>query len=627
MTNHITPQASSNATTRSILALAGLIALAIIVIPVYAGNDARPLLGEWFVGSDTYMRIIRVHDWWQAGLWYDSISARSNWPHGEVLHWTRPLDVLLIALAAPFWPFVGFEKALFISGVIVSPVVSIMAMWALVRGTRTLLDVRGQAILLVLFAFQPITRFYFLAARPDHHALILLAFTLTLGLMLRYAHDPLKHKNAPTWAGVATAFGIWVSIESLTTELFALAALGLPWLITGDQRWLSGLRRFTIAGALALAVMLGIEQPPSRWLGSEEFDRLSTIHVVLLALIALGVEIMWRKRKQTQTRLLPRLGVGITASLAAALMMGGLYPDFFKGPFGAAMDPRLDDLWLGKIQELQPLLAADWDTVIGAVHILGPTVWLAVWAWQRHLKRPAKAAFDEPMLIMVLAGLLYLPLTLFQVRWGAYLGVTVAVAWAAVLQNVLSWHGGPIIGTKDGSEPGTPILRVPLFVLIVLAHMIVGGGLSMVRPDAPANKSSVCKWRDIQPYLISEDFADGAPRTLLSHIHQGPEIMFRTPHRVIGSPYHRNTQGILDNYNALATTDDTIAREIMTRRGIDFVVLCTDSAEERHFLKIEGDTLIRRITIGQQPKWLQKMPLPSNLQEHFRILRFVPDHK
>ncbi|MBL4613353.1 MAG: hypothetical protein JKY27_00550, partial [Magnetovibrio sp.] len=408
MTNQIPLQTSSPTVRRVILSLAGLVALAIIVIPVYVGNDAQPWLGEWFVGSDTYMRMVRVQDWWQGGNWYESISPRSNWPHGEVLHWTRPLDVLLIILAAPFWPFIGFDKALFISGVIVSPVVSIMAMWALVRGTRNLLDVRGQVILLVLFAFQPITRFYFLAARPDHHALILLSFTLTLALILQFAHDPVKQKKAPIWAGVATAFGIWVSIESLTTELFALAALALPWLITGDQRWLAGLRRFTIAGALTLAVMLGIEQPPSQWLNSEEFDRLSTIHVVLLALIALGIEIMWRRSDQSQASWRERLGVGAAAAAGAALVMAILYPAFFKGPFGAAMDPRLADLWLGKIQELQPLWAADWNTIIGAVHIIGPTVWLAVWAWQRHQKRHPNAAFDEPMLILVLAGLLYL---------------------------------------------------------------------------------------------------------------------------------------------------------------------------------------------------------------------------
>jgi len=628
MSTSILPQNVSHTVARAILVTAALVALAIIVIPVYVGNDARPLGDEWFVGADTYMRIVRVQEWWQGGQWYESVSARSNWPVGETLHWTRPLDIMLMVLAAPFWPFLGFHKALFISGVIVSPVAAVLSMWALVRGVRGLLDLRGQVILLVLFAVQPITRFYFLAARPDHHSLILLAFTVTLALLLHHAHSPNTRPHAPAWAGAVTAFGIWVSVESLTTELFALTALGLPWLITGNVQWLAALRRFTFAGALALAAMLVIEHPPGAWLTSEEYDRLSSVHVVLLALIALGVEAMWRTRERVGSHLMGRLITGLGASAAAATVMAALFPDFFKGPFGAAMDPRLADLWLGKIQELQPLWGTDWDTVMGAVHILGPTVWLVVWAWIRRQERQAgqgnaekpKANFDETTLILILVGLLYVPLSLFQVRWGAYLGVGVAVAWAVVLQRLLDWRGGP---TLTGT--GTPILRVPAFVGVALLHVFIGALLAMIRPDVQPDKTTACKWRDLQPVLVSEAFGGGRPQVILSHIHQGSEILYRTPHRVIGTPYHRNTNGILDNYTALATTDDTEMRAILARRGVDFIVLCADSPEERHFLKIKGETMTRRIATQNAPVWLQKMPLPAELEEHFRIFRFQPD--
>ena len=33
----------------------------------------------------------------QTGNWYDGSLPRSNWPYGEALHWTRPLDVVLLA--------------------------------------------------------------------------------------------------------------------------------------------------------------------------------------------------------------------------------------------------------------------------------------------------------------------------------------------------------------------------------------------------------------------------------------------------------------------------------------------------------------------------------------------------
>lgn len=624
MTHQILPPPSSQTKARLVLSLAALIALAIIVIPVYAGNEPLSLMNEWFLGTDTYMRMVRVQDWWHGASWYESVSARSNWPYGESLHWTRPLDIVLLILAAPFWPFVGFHKALFISGVISSPITAIFAMWALLYGTRFLLSLRGQVLLLLLFAFQPITRFYFLAARPDHHALILLAFTVTLAMLLRYAHDPDEQKNAPAWAGIATAFGIWVSVESLTTELFALVALALPWLMTGDTRWLMGLRRFTVAGALSLAVMLLVEQPPGGWLDSVEFDRLSTVHVVLLALIALGVELMWRTHERTHKNRGARLGAGLAGALGASFVMAALYPDFFKGPFGAAMDPRIDRLWLGKIQELQSLMSTDWTTIIEAVQIVGPTVWLVIWAYKRHQDRHRHARFDETLLILISAGLLFLPLTLFQIRWGAYLGVSVAIAWAALLQHILDWQNGPRLGYVSEDDPGTPVLRVPVFLGVALLHVFVAAIMTTMRPAPPPNDVSACKWRDLQPVLLSDRFGGGKPQTILTHTHQGSEILYRTPHRVVGTPYHRNTQGILDTYNALAHTDETVVREILTRRGVDYIVLCTDSPEEKLFLKIGGDTMIRKLVSQNTPNWLQKMPLPDALQEHFKIYRVKP---
>lgn len=619
------PSVEHGPLARWALLAAGAIAIAIIAVPIFLAPDARPLDREWFVGADTYMRMVRVQDWWAGGDWYTSVSARSNWPMGETLHWTRPLDIALIALAAPFWPFIGFHKALFYAGLVVSPVAATLALWALAWGTRYILDVRGQVIMLLLFVFQPLTRYYFMAARPDHHALILLAFTVCLALLLRHASAPEHHrsaiKNAPAWAGIATAFGLWVSVESLTTELLALAALGLAWLITGQVRWLDALRRFTFAGALALVVFLAVERPPTEWLNSEEFDRLSTVQVMLLMLIALGVELMWRTQAQAQINRAVRVALAVFAATLAATLMWGMYPAFFKGPFGAAMDPRLADLWLGKIQELQPLFGANWKNAVEGTYIIGPIAWLAVWLLGRLKTASAQKFFDPVALVLLLVGLLYVPLTVYQVRWGAYLGVGVAVAWAAVVQRVLDWRGGPRIGP----EPGTPVLRTPAVVGVVMAHAFVGMVLAMAQPEETAKPATACKWRDLSPVLSTPPFGGGAPQVLLSHIHQGSEILYRTPHRVIGSPYHRNTEGILDNYTILATTVADKAHEILLRRGVDFIVLCTDSPEERHFLKIEGDTLTRQIVDGRAPDWMQKMPLPDGLEEHFRIFRVAKD--
>lgn len=608
-----------------VLAGCGLFAFAIIALRVYVASDAEPLRGEWFVGTDTYMRMVRVWDWVQGGSWYQTGSQRSNWPLGEVQHWTRPLDMVLVALAAPLWPFLGLHKALYIAGVIVSPLMSICAMAVLVWGTKSVLDLRGQAIFLVLFAFQPITRAYFMAARPDHHGLILLSFCIVLAMLLRFADSPQSHKSALKWAGIAAAFGIWVSVEALTTELFALSMLGLAWISSGEKHWLDGLKRFAFWGALALALMMAIERPPAEWLTAEEYDRLSSVQVVLLALIALGVHLMGHTRPRHLLR--ARLGFAIAAGLGAGLLMAALFPDFFKGPFGAAMDHRLNTLWLDRVRELQPLITADWDSTIGAALVLGPVVWLVVWIVLRLKDRRPGQPFDQAILILGLSSALFLPLSVMQLRWGSYLGITVAIAWAGVFQRVLDWQGGPQVGSKDG--PGTPLLRVPAAFAVITAHLAVALTLYALSPDIDKPKSQACKWRDLAPILRSEAFArssgvDHWPLVIFTHIHQGPEVLYRTPHRVIGSPYHRNTDGILDSFAVLTTTDTDQARSILTRRNVDFVILCVDSEEENYFLSFKGDTLLHKIVTATQPNWLKKIDLPDGLNKNFRVFGLAP---
>ncbi len=620
---HMVKPLVASRTSVFILLLAFVFALAMAIFPTYFSPPyplgAHAHGGDWFIGTDTYMRLVRVRDWLAGGHWYADFSARSNWPYGEVLHWTRPMDVLLVALAGPFMAFVGVNRALYFSGVIVSPLLMLLAIWALVWGTQRILDVRGRVILVMLFAIQPTTRSYFSVARPDHHSLILLTFSAVLALLLRYATDPDATPRLAGWAGALSAFGIWISVESLSTELFALLALGVPWLITGHTRWLMALRRFTLAGVVMISLALVIERPPGTWLMSVTFDRLSIVHVALLVLIALGVDAMWRTHARFSATLSGRLGVSAAAAGLAAVVMYGLYPDFFKGPFAAAMDPRLKTIWLDKVQEFQPLLSDNPKTVVMATLILVPLAWLAVWMTKVRSAIKRDPAVQALAITLGLAAILYTALTLDEVRWGAYVGIIVVTPWALLLQWLLDWRGGP----KIGPSPGTPLWRVPLITIVATGHLLGAIALSPGDLGAAPAKSPSCQWRAIAPYLNSAAFAGGKIQTIFSFIDQGPEILYRTPHRVVGAPYHRNARGILDTFAVLGGSDVNKAHEILTKRGVNYALFCIGTTEEKLFLKFPGETLMRKIVEGKAPVWLAPKPLPGDLGSSFRLYRVL----
>lgn len=628
MTN--SPQIPPTSRTGTILlGLAIALSLGVIFIPTFFTPEAQLMSGEWFVGGDTYMRVVRVREWLDAGSWYQNVSARSNAPYGETLHWTRPLDMALVALAAPFMPFVGLDKALYFAGFIVSPLMLGLTLWAFLWGTRRLLDARGQIILVVLLTFQPVTHYYFAAARPDHHSMILLCFAAVVAFLVRHAIDPEAESRTVTWAGVITALGIWVSVESLTIELYALLVLGMLWIFTGRAVWLDGLRRFTLAGAVTIALALMIERPPGEWLTSETFDRLSTVQAVLLALIALGVEAIKRSHGRLMGRLMGgrfkagvigRLTATLLAAGAAAMVMAALYPAFFKGPFSAAMDPRLNALWLSKVVEFQPLFGADQSMAVETIYLLGPLTWGIVWTFLVWRKPDSAPHIPALVAVLGLSMAIFAPLTMLQTRWGGYLGIAVIIPWTLLLVRLLDWRGGPIFGPT----PGTPVLRTPLFLLVATGHILVSGAYLATGLEVEPPKVKQCEWRKLAPYLNSPQFANGEAQTFFNFIHTGPEILYRTKHRVVGTPYHRNARGLLDSYTVLGGTDMSESKAILQARQVDFVLLCVATVEERLLLDFPGETLLRRLVDAAPPKWLAEEPLPDGLNADFRFYRFVP---
>ncbi|MCH8924735.1 MAG: hypothetical protein IH924_01190, partial [Proteobacteria bacterium] len=143
-------------------ALVQVMVLAVGASPVFEGG---------LIGTDGYMRLVRVELLQETGAWFDGRIPRSNAPYGDTLHWTRPLDVLLLGAAWPLTPFLGFEKALFWGGSFVSPVLFLASALAMVWAANPVIDREHRAYIIVAFFAQLPVLAYSLPGRIDHHAL------------------------------------------------------------------------------------------------------------------------------------------------------------------------------------------------------------------------------------------------------------------------------------------------------------------------------------------------------------------------------------------------------------------------------------------------------------------------
>src|SRR5688572_19676258 len=143
-------------------------------------SGAVPVLDGALGDTDAYMRLSRVLELHESGNWFDSRFPRINPPDGHVQHWTRALDALLLAGAWALQPFLGFERALHVWGVLISPVSLALTMVALAWAAQPILSREARMLACLALLLQPAVLAYASLGRPDHHALLLLLFTTLL---------------------------------------------------------------------------------------------------------------------------------------------------------------------------------------------------------------------------------------------------------------------------------------------------------------------------------------------------------------------------------------------------------------------------------------------------------------
>src|SRR3546814_9292280 len=98
----------------------------------------------------------------------------------------------------------------------------------------------------------------------------------------------------------------------------------------------------------------------------------------------------------------------------------------------------------------------------------------------------------------------------------------------------------------------------------------------MVKPagavDAAGQPLAGCKVREVAAYLDSDAGWGSQPQTVLAFMDVGPELLYRTRHRVIGTPYHRNGDGIRSEEHT---------SELQSLMRISYAVFCLKKKKYR----------------------------------------------
>lgn len=588
----------SAAAARARSALQNLVFVAFTLILAVA-MQLRMVMGGRANGlpldPDGWARMIRVRELWNGGGWYEAVLPHLSAPDGLSLHWTRPLDVLIVV---PAWIALQFgadrNEALIWAGTLVCPVLHAMtalaAGWAARRAWPQFAYAAYYAVL-VIFAYGVLGG-YSVAGRADHHVLVVLAIVVGLGFAAR-ATWPDAPRGAAQAAGVAFGFGVWVSPEALMVALPVLLALGIGWLLSRDgARWAVQGSRMALGLAAMVALAIAVERPPAEWL-AVEYDKVSAHHLLMAALIA---AVFAAAGRATHSGLARRFIAGAALSLLA----GGFLVLVNPGTLGLSLsgaDPASANLLLPVVQEMQPIRLVSRGGVAIALEFAGmaPAGLLAaaILMWQG--RRDGSWVRGLMLLLAVMATLVA---TLSHRRFGTNLAGVGAVV-AAGLMGMAARTAWPLA------------LRV-LLMLVVVVLLFGPPAIAPFLQQRTMDLGGVlaprgCHAREVTNWLLElaqEGDRRSAPIVLTSDINQTAELAWRTHLRFVGAPYHRGGAAILDTLVFFGAEDEQTLQAVLGRRPVQYLLVCSDTFAG-------GGAFARRLLSDDLPDWVEAVPPPS----------------
>ncbi len=533
---------------------------------------------------DDTLRLVQVRDLLAGQGWFDLVQHRINPPAGVTMHWSRIVDAPLALTELVLRPLVGALAAEQAATVIV-PLATFAALIALTALlVRRLIDpaLAPLAAVLLATAFPVVNQI--LPTRVDHHGWqIVAALVAALGLTHR---DP---RRGGVIAGAAMAVGLAISLELLPLAALLGTILALDWL--RDPRGGARFTGFMLALAGGSLIAFALTRGPDL---ANYCDAVSPVYLAALGVAAAGSGLTARFAGAS------RLGIagGLAASAAAAaLTIPALAPACLQGPF-AALGPLLRLVWLDNVVEGLPVWHLDLAAL--AQWTIPPLAGLAastlLWRQAAGEERWHRARYA-----LLLAGAIVLGVVVLR---------SMAVAMALAVPP-LAWLVSQVIRYRpDGSTASAKVLAVAGQVLVLIAILMpalpaqmLAGAFAAPAAEAPVQTSTADR------QLVAARLRQLPQGTVLSTLDDGPWILLGTPHSVVATGHHRGAAAMHDLMVALFV-DPPVARTILARHGVDYVVLPLQSAELRQYRAIHPDGLAGALAAGRIPPWLVPLDLP-----------------
>ena len=503
---------------------------------------SKPILSE----TDNFTHALRVVDFIRSGSWTEIMYMHDNYPFGQILHFTRAMDMVLYACSLPFLPFTDVQQAVLYGCFLYQTVIAVLSATALIWTGKASFGPFLRLLLVTFYFCQYPVLILFTAGRADHHVLLNLLQIVILGNLM---HGFKTQNNAYfKAAGLFAGLAVWTTPEGFLNNMLILAGLVCCWLIKKQN--MNQIRLLTQYFFLSAAYCL-ILNPPMQGVFFPDNGRLSILLVAILGFAFISFYMEERMENENIISSFPSRFFSITL---ASLFSFGFVLFLFGAQtvFAPPIPPELFDIWTKYITELLPsfgtpsALAKFNGFLLAALFLSVPTLFFA------------PDQYRKTIITVGIPVVFFAVMTLLSRRFGRTGSVFAALMITLCLRI---WYQKVTLLHKECLQF---FLIIPCGIYLLCSYLFL---LCLSYDTQLSSQALITDPDEYMPYISKEKGG------ILTASSRGPETAWGTGIPVIGSPYHSNARGIMAAYNILYGTNPVSVQQLLKERQIKTILL------------------------------------------------------
>lgn len=585
---------SSEAGWRSTV-LISFVAVCVASLAAVFLNDSWAIFG----GPDSFLRSALVRQAIETGNPFDVVYHRINFPDGHTLHWSRALNLLILAGAWPLSLLVDPVQAIILWGYVLPLLIAVGIIFSVSWMVRALLKGGEIPFALMIFLCYPAVISCMRPGYLDHHNLILAGYALVLGAGLRMLRNDAEVRSAIV-GGLAGAVMLWVSVEGALPLVALSVVFALRWLVSPSPQIAAKGQAYALSllvfSVVAMVIDVGFQVSLIPFAPG---DQLSWLYVIVFTLQA----VFWTVARLTSGMgVAARLGVAGVAGAVVVAAVGLINPVILHGVI-YEVDPFYHFNRGVYILESEPILTTRHSLlqVLADLTLFIPFVFPGIAGMLYFLARDSEHRWSWGLLL-VATLLVTGQHPAMPPRAGIFLGIVTLIGAAALISagfraviGRLGWHA------ERPALYGSALLIT--FVLLFPAF-----AKEKPAEPSPAEQALRCDNVDLIAYLRAHPPTGQKPRAVVAFADFGPVTLMMTDYTVQSVPNHRDQPGFRRAHEIYAAATDRTAIDLLASIDAEWLVFCPERLpKEWAGFDAEGPTLSKRLKAGDVPGWLDRV--------------------